>query len=356
MRRERLFYLDFIRAIAAVSIVITHFNARFLYLNPPVLDKGVITTTVSNVYIGDWGVSLFFIISGASLMYVYGEKCELKTFYKKRFLSIYPMFWMAYVLAFIYFVLVDHVAPGGGLPKWKFIFSAFGFDGLLVANGYPTCYLLGEWFLGVIILVYLLFPLLRKLLNEKPVLLIILAVISYAGGLVFCYCGSFPVSADTFIFVKIPEVVLGMFCGKYVRKIDWKAALAAAIVLVLNQILTPPLFSEVQVSPVIIDIRALYVGVSSFVVLAFLSGYLKNKVSERVCGVLSKYSYAVFLVHHVVIMEVTQRMDLMQISRMGCYGLFAGICCIIACLAWVLYILHAEVMKRIIEFRNKKMV
>lgn len=28
-RKERLFYLDFIRAIAAVSIVITHFNARY---------------------------------------------------------------------------------------------------------------------------------------------------------------------------------------------------------------------------------------------------------------------------------------------------------------------------------------
>lgn len=356
MKRERLFYLDFIRAIAAVSIVITHFNARFLYLNPPVLDKGVITTTVSNVYIGDWGVSLFFIISGASLMYVYGEKCELKTFYKKRFLSIYPMFWIAYILAFFYFVLVDHIMPGGGLPKWRFIFSAFGFDGLLAANGYSTCYLLGEWFLGVIILVYLLFPLLRKLLNEKPVLLIVLAILSYIGGLAFCYRGPFSLSADTFIFVKIPEVVFGMFCGKYVRKIDWKAALVAAVVLVLNQILTPPLFSEVQVSPLVIDIRALYVGVSSFVVLAFMSRYLKNKVSESVCGVLSKYSYAVFLVHHVVIMEVTQRIELVQISKAGCYGLFAGICCIIAFLAWGLYILHAKVMKLCTKVRIKKTV
>ena len=35
MKKERLFYLDFVRAVAAVSIVITHFNARYLYLNPP---------------------------------------------------------------------------------------------------------------------------------------------------------------------------------------------------------------------------------------------------------------------------------------------------------------------------------
>jgi len=57
--------------------------------------------TFFNIYIGDWGVSLFFIISGAALMYVYQEKLEYKRFYKKRFESLYPMFWMAYIIAFI---------------------------------------------------------------------------------------------------------------------------------------------------------------------------------------------------------------------------------------------------------------
>ena len=111
MKKERLFYLDFVRAVAAVSIVITHFNARYLYLNPPMPEKAVLTTTVSNIYIGDWGVSLFFIISGAALMYVYEKKCELKTFYKKRFFSIYPMFWMAYIAAFIYSFYADKMMP-----------------------------------------------------------------------------------------------------------------------------------------------------------------------------------------------------------------------------------------------------
>ena len=52
MKKERLFYLDFVRAIATISIVITHFNARYLYLNPPMPQKAVITTTVANIYIG----------------------------------------------------------------------------------------------------------------------------------------------------------------------------------------------------------------------------------------------------------------------------------------------------------------
>ena len=61
MPRERLFYLDFIRAIAAIAIVITHYNATFLYMDPPITNCYVIDAYVFNVYIGSFGVSLFLI-------------------------------------------------------------------------------------------------------------------------------------------------------------------------------------------------------------------------------------------------------------------------------------------------------
>ena len=79
MKKERLFYLDFVRAIAAMAIVITHFNARYLYLNPPAPEKAVFTTFIGNLYIGDWGVSLFFIISGAALMRSEEHTSELQS-------------------------------------------------------------------------------------------------------------------------------------------------------------------------------------------------------------------------------------------------------------------------------------
>ena len=68
MKRERLFYLDFVRALAAIAIVITHYNAIFLYMNPQITNCYIIDAYVFNVYIGSFGVSLFLIISGASLI------------------------------------------------------------------------------------------------------------------------------------------------------------------------------------------------------------------------------------------------------------------------------------------------
>ena len=101
-KKERIFYLDFIRAAATLLIILTHYNALFLYTSPQMPEKAVITCYFSNVYIGDLGVSLFLIISGAALMYVYKEKCRVGEFYKKRFWSIYPLFWIGYLGFFFY--------------------------------------------------------------------------------------------------------------------------------------------------------------------------------------------------------------------------------------------------------------
>lgn len=335
MKRERLFYLDFVRAIAAIAIVITHFNARYLYLDPPAPEKTVLTTNVGNLYIGDWGVSLFFIISGAALMYVYEEKCELKKFYKKRFFSIYPMFWIAYAVVFVLSVWRNHGMIGAGIPKWRLVFSLFGFDGLLMANGYPTFYLLGEWFLGVIILIYLIFPLLRKLMNEKPLLLLAASLICYVAGLLVCSRIAYPIAVPTVLFIRIPELVFGMFFVKYHWKSNWKTAVAAFLVIVANGLIRPEISSSIQTT---------YVGIASFLVLVYLSDILECPVVRFVCGKLSKYSYAIFLVHHVVIANIMERISLQSISVWQSYLLFVVICCVIAICAGVLYFIHGRIM------------
>lgn len=188
MKRERIFYLDFIRALAVILILLTHYNALFLYMDPQPLDKVVITYKICNLYIGDFGVSLFFIISGAALMYVYENSCNLAKFYKKRFVAIYPMFWITYIIAFVIQKLVYH-ADYSGIPKQNILYTIFGFDSYYAAVK-PTFFIIGEWFLGCIILVYILFPLLRWGANKHPgtfsaaiILVYLLSIVCYQTGL-----------------------------------------------------------------------------------------------------------------------------------------------------------------------------
>lgn len=61
MKRERIFYLDFVRALAVFLIFLTHFNARYLYfyMTPEMPQNAILTLNPFNIYIGNLGVACF---------------------------------------------------------------------------------------------------------------------------------------------------------------------------------------------------------------------------------------------------------------------------------------------------------
>ena len=340
MKRERIFYLDFIRALAVILILLTHYNALFLYMDPQPLDKVVITYKICNLYIGDFGVSLFFIISGAALMYVYENSCNLAKFYKKRFVAIYPMFWITYIIAFVIQKLVYH-ADYSGIPKQNILYTIFGFDSYYAAVK-PTFFIIGEWFLGCIILVYILFPLLRWGANKHPgtfsaaiILVYLLSIVCYQTGL----------SKAELVTVRLPEVFFGILYMKYFKKTNWKVTLGALAVLVINTILAPTFNSNIQTT---------YVGIAAFLVLTFIAKFGDCKVSRAICSFLSKYSYAIFLIHHYIIYKVAEKVDFYKISTTESYGVF-GICVgIILVTSLVLYFLNDKFMWLFGKIVNKE--
>ena len=143
-RKPRLFYLDWVRGLSAILIVITHFN------NPYLVEHPIFANSPFGIYIGSLGVSQFLIISGAALMYSHedAEKLDLKEFYWKRCKSIFPMFWIAFIIANVYLFLRQGGIVAAQAPKYSVLLSVIGMDGYLSNAGIPTFYTLGEWFLG----------------------------------------------------------------------------------------------------------------------------------------------------------------------------------------------------------------
>lgn len=154
MKTERLFYLDVLRAVCAVMIVVYHFP---LAISQPV----DVFHSFANGSFGMIAVYCFFMVSGGALMRRYGdlERLPVREFYRKRFLSIYPLFWIAYILAF-FWVFWQLGEVYRIIPTKAIFWSVIGMDGWL-AGLVPTFYMVGEWFLGSIIMLYLAFPLLR---------------------------------------------------------------------------------------------------------------------------------------------------------------------------------------------------
>lgn len=329
LKKNRIFYLDFVRAIATVAIILTHFNALYIYnVMTPAPQKAVITLNVANIYIGAFGVSLFFIISGAALMYVYDNKIEIPKFYKKRLMGIYPMFWMAFIFAAIYRYHLQGTLESGA-PIKNFIYTVLGID-MYVANfGIVTFAQVGEWFIAVIIMMYLLFPLLRWAVRKNP-------IIAFGVAVIVAIISTVLWDKSIEVFARVPEFMFGMIFVKYIKKVNWKMVIPAVVIIALNTVFKPTWYNNFQ---------TFYIGVSSFIILVFIAQFIKVRWIQNICSVISKYSYACFLVHHFIIYRVAEKVDLNTISRRGSYMLFLWTLCLIVFFSWALQTLYDNLRK-----------
>lgn len=316
MWRKRIVSMDVIRIFACLCVTMVHFNASvsgyngtFVYPNSLIpnfyVDK--------RVYLGSMGVSLFFMLSGASLMLTY-KKGNLLGFYKKRALNVYPMFWLAFALA----TMIDFMrfkGMAGGKP-WMMVFSLAGLDGNLAVLGLIPFdfYKVGEWFLGCLIVIYLFFPLLHTMVEKHPFGTLALAAVVYAAYLRMAPQYGFPITEALF-FLRIPEIILGMMFIKY--NLENKPVLMAGISA--SVFLLAWIFKN--------RINSLTFCIA-FCMLMFSGLVLVSRLirGEKIKACLSfgaKLTYPVFLTHHWLIERMVQGFNLADMPQRNILMLFA---------------------------------
>lgn len=324
MKKPRLFYLDLIRAVALCSILIIHFNAAVTgyFTYPSKLFGSVLPF---GIYLGDFGSSLFFMVSGAALAYTSKDPLDLPAFYRKRAKAVYPMFWLAWCIAFsIRFVTKPSYYAGAKTAS--LLLTLVGLDNFAVAAGWVAqdfaC--VGEWFLGTILFLYLLFPLLRAGLKKHPVLTwcAVLAV-------------SLPVHRmgwdSRLVAIHLPEFLLGMSFLTWSRRT--KVAVLAAV---LGFLATPLTAYDSKITCAVFSAAA-------FLVLAALGSRIHWAPVQNVCALLSRYSYAVFLTHHVIVLRLVEHFDLSTITRRDTALLFGVYLLCVAAASAALYWLDGKI-------------
>ncbi len=205
MTPNRLFYLDFIRSIAILGIIFFHYN---VWLSQ--LVAGDMVLTQSFELGGSIGVSLFVILSGASLMAggaIRTSRFSAISFYKKRFLAIFPLFYTSYLAMLLFYAVFFTSVPFTCNNPPVFLLTLAALDGFTVyaINNY---YIIGEWFIGFIIIIYCAFPAIRYCFLKNMVLTLAgSALISF-----FSY-SFYPFEMPIFRFpiIRLFEFVFGMF-------------------------------------------------------------------------------------------------------------------------------------------------
>lgn len=141
--------LDGVRGIAALGVVGYHVAALGGYLDY----NGIFDRTVG---LGGCFVRLFFILSSFSLMLTYFTKfkrneMDWEKFYKKRFIKLFPLFWIAMLVH-----AIINCAMGAKNSIWEFIGTGSMLFGLFPTHQESIAW--AGWTMGLQMIFYLGFP------------------------------------------------------------------------------------------------------------------------------------------------------------------------------------------------------
>ncbi len=166
----RLHNLDYLRGLAAFGIMIFHYLSW---------TTGEFSASSFMGRVGLYGVSIFYVLSGLTLFYVYHDKMkpdleDVKDFFKKRIFRILPLLWIATIIS----IFVFH----GGDVTFKSLF--LNLTGLFGFVQWDSSIATGAWSIGNELVFYVFLPLF-VLLSKRfhfaflPFVLIVFAVYVY---------------------------------------------------------------------------------------------------------------------------------------------------------------------------------
>lgn len=339
---RRLLTIDMLRAFAAISVMVHHlpaFTGPLFILRPWQA-------------IGFIGVGLFLVLSGFSVHYKWALRradghFDQRTFWRRRFMRIYPSYLAAAVLAVVVAAavgLVDHpVAPwnhGDSLVPWALAWASQLF--VITANLIPVPALFVTWTIALEFQLYAAYAAVVIFVRKfDPVRIVLWAlavtllwrvasefIITSVPASGFLPDGNSPLESR-FFFSQMParcfEWFLGMLAVEaYVGNVKlpkWTQTLAlpAVLLLIAGIVIRHPLGelslggNAFMATDVIFDPL---VGFSFFVLINWLvtredSNLLRfwNARPLKFAAFLGLFSYSIYLVHSTVFMLWNETVD-----------------------------------------------
>ena len=168
VRQERFAFVDALRGLAALSVVVFHVAAGG---HIPELLAALPSWLVAGIKRGDQGVAVFFVLSGFVIAHsVYAERITLPfvaRFMLRRSVRLDPPYWMAIVVALGFAALSARLLPGKAAPDVSFpqLFAHLFY--VQEVLGYPPINLI-FWTLCLEVQFYLVYVLMLAMARNDP--------------------------------------------------------------------------------------------------------------------------------------------------------------------------------------------
>ena len=331
-------WLDTVRVFASFAVIVGHFVSCFDGMD------GFDKMRLFFFHAGNVGVFLFFTLSGYLIPPSLERSKSLWEFYRKKLIRVVVPFTVSYI---IFGAGLMALAPLDiKVAAWSPFFHASfqsGFPlGILIGMfpvdvnivkflDLPLMWFVGEWFMGVLILLYLVAPLLNVLIKRAPlvtfVVSLIISVATFnsvsdltARGLVMTGWWLFP--------ARIPEFLFGMLLFMYKdffaqRKVFivfslWTAVVGAWTIVTYSDI--PALLTRLYP----LEPRSMLMTIPSTYLFFVLTGWLNEKIPRATAwfNSFSDISYMAMLIQHVLLYIFTTNIPIKDFHSMGAILLF----------------------------------
>jgi peptidoglycan/LPS O-acetylase OafA/YrhL len=317
--RDRVPALDGLRGIAVLLVMIYHFSFGWVFSNAP-LDAAY--ARLSGV--GWMGVDLFFVLSGFLITGILhdtrGRAGYFTSFYARRFLRIFPLY---YVFVLLVMPAAAHLLSNDPAPAVAALraksgwYLGYGVNFMLALRGWQSTVLASAhlWSLAVEEQFYLLWPPLVLLLSRRALIRTsaALAIVALLVRVAMRLGGAGEVATYVLPFARMDALLLGGLVALAVRELGSAAPLArhaprvlagSGLVAAATLVAAPARMSYASPWVQTVGLTAIAIFFSAALVMAIAApegsrlGRFLRAPSLRTFG---KYSYALYLFHPLVL-------------------------------------------------------
>jgi peptidoglycan/LPS O-acetylase OafA/YrhL len=373
-RPARMPALDGIRGFAVLWVMLYHFLHGADHHNL------LLHAVFRFVHFGAWGVDLFFVLSGfliTGILYDAKNSANyFSSFYARRALRIFPLYYGVLTACFIVFPLLHAFTPEQqSLANRQVYLWSYTSNLAMVAHNAPLfdaggLKLLHFWSLAIEEQFYLVWPLVVLALGRRALLKTCggLILVAIAARLLMHHLGVVASVASFFTLCRVDALAIGAGAALLARGDGglrrWLGAartLTGACGLIVAAVILSKTI-EHTLGDAVIPVR-LILFAAVMVLSVAGAGAAQSIFSASALRFLGKYSYALYVFHYMMLPLFNRYLNEYRLARVlhsfaagmgvrliGC--LAASI--LVALLSWHLYEMHFLKLKRLFERRDAR--
>lgn len=297
-----------LRAIAALSVLIAHITGELkaFGLNPLLSE---VKENHESILMASYGVTIFFALSGFLITYlllIEKEKnrgINIKHFYIRRILRIWPLYYLFIFLCLISLTVFDVKFSYDGLPYYIFLLA-----NLAMILNVMLPYMGHLWSIGVEEQFYLFWPWVAKMENKRLLKISILFVFVFYGIKVILYFLNFKYKYLEIVIVTMSVtrfhiMLIGCIAGiLYFNKSKWISYMVnIKTQIVCWVVLACAALNIFHVSSFLFDHEAIAI-ITVMIIVSQISrkNYIVD-LDNKIFDFIGRISYGIYVIHPLII-------------------------------------------------------